>query len=1347
MRFGKSIILGFWLVVCLIIFLTGLRGSSVQACPQPQTSCEKACACEGFDAATVWSHYGRRELAPNSYSVYVYPSLCAEKYGYWTSGGAEPLEDILRKIGYFLDEQKALCEKCRNASQPTAAPTLAVVAPPPAEKMVTKPTVVLTRTATPKPPQEFPNVRVVIEDAPLGKRTAPYRGVTADGLSTLDVHLINDDAARPVQVQIGITGPGELTMKDGKATGSSLSLPPSSRTTLRYVPPDYVDEGLLTARSEVTLDVRLFNRGDKFLDFSSLESSRYRFAHAVPVNLNFTFVADDSPGPLLETLDVLVFRPPLMMVHGYLGSEDTWAYLEKFLSQHKFVVYAGSYDPAPEVSRIEDMANLLQNDVDHILASYMGAYIKTSRVDLITHSMGGLISRTYVKNHPYDTVRKLIMLATPNHGVNDWQRLTRVGVSSILRQHVIASYQLNSDDAFFEWLNEGENELKHLVPEVEYANLIGRASCGPGCPHDAVVDISSAHLNGVPGIIFNQTIHSQSLLFLNSKSDVANPFFKSTDIGITDSPSVAEKLHHLLTTPIQRAAPDEKWSMALINGTGEVSISRRFSGYMEMVREYPLPLQNFHEIRTGVDGKALMAFYLRGKLMSRIAIKPNTTLGFNVSAAGELSVWLQSGEGRFTRYFNESGELFPNRFQVTVGNMTNAPEGKVFNPVMQVRDLQTDFIVSAGTPPGVSVLEGSVWLDTFNAQGEPLNVGETLTASPDVFIRLDQAGGLVPQPVLDERWWTDPLYTDKYPVPTWAQDPAGGLRLFGAKSRTPLPAGSALEPAWVVIGCSVSLGALMLIVLAIVFLFRWKKGRQAAHNRGWAGLPGLLVALAFAGLMLACFGAAAGVLLQQGILHLPGSQSLARTAPLLEATRRPPAVITLPEDSPYARPEVSAPGDDPAANSLSAEGGWVVIAAEDGIWAMNEDGSGLSRLNSARVVAPQNLRAGVSPERAELAYIAAIEPGDDTRLALNLMSLPDGRNRVITPLLSAEIQLSADANICDPNFEASRAARIGNSLAWSPDGQFLAFTAALQGLSSDVYIYSVADDQIARVSDEPGQAYDLNWSPEGSYIVYFSAYCFGTGAGFDMEGVYSLEPGKGSPELLYQPNREGYGEEFITWLLSGANGFFTATRSGCPLRDLRLVDVNTRQVRTIFPGCFEDYAVGPTSMLAVLTSRDLSDNPGLSLFTEPGLDLPSVFISNEEGRLVEFSPPSTLFMVQSAAEAYKEVLSFEWNGTPGWYHGIGEFPVFAVDGETWLWEMSGKFYLGGFQYPAPVVLLDQAARYPMWYEDLAAGDVIQRGLYFSEEPSSLFMLSSPDFRPVQMHAGLKPVYAPVVIFP
>ena len=56
---------------------------------------------------------------------------------------------------------------------------------------------------------------------------------------------------------------------------------------------------------------------------------------------------------------------------------------------------------------------------------------------------------------------------------------------------------------------------------------------------------------------------------------------------------------------------------------------------------------------------------------------------------------------------------------------------------------------------------------------------------------------------------------------------------------------------------------------------------------------------------------------------------------------------------------------------------------------------------------------------------------------------------------------------------------------WSPDGRYLAFVAAIEGPSSDLYVYDSLQDKIERKSSGPNQAADPIWSPNGTGIIHY----------------------------------------------------------------------------------------------------------------------------------------------------------------------------------------------------------------------------------------------------------------------
>jgi len=461
-------------------------------------------------------------------------------------------------------------------------------------------------------------------------------------------------------------------------------------------------------------------------------------------------------------------------------------------------------------------------------------------------------------------------------------------------------------------------------------------------------------------------------------------------------------------------------------------------------------------------------------------------------------------------------------------------------------------------------------------------------------------------------------------------------------------------------------------------------------------------------------------------------------------------VLTACQPAPPPEPQILTPTSAstqpiPTEPALSGSGPWILLAAEDGLWVMNQDGSALTHLTDKHVIVSSDLKTGLSPTEAKFAFITVQDTSTLQGMEVNIITLPDGEIKTVSSLAIPTDESIADLEMCDPKHEAARAIIIGNNIAWAPDGSRVAFVAP-QGESADVYVYSLRDETLTRVSDEPGQAYDLHWHSDGKTIVYFSASCFGTGAGFNMEGAWAVNLETLKTEKIYEINPESWGENFVTWSRSGQESLFVTSFSGCPQRDLRLVNISTREVETIFEGCFEDVAVGPTGSLAVLTSADFSEQPGLYLYSEPDITgISPVYAALENGRRVRYV--GSQFLVRTAGENGSELHSFTWDGSKGWYEGQGDFPSVSRDETTWVWNEGGTLYLKSKSMEAPVTLSAGDSSYPFWYEELAPSGEVHQRLLFLDAQNNLYMLSSPNYQPVLLAENLVPLSAPIEVHP
>ncbi|WP_179500312.1 alpha/beta fold hydrolase [Streptomyces sp. WZ.A104] len=117
---------------------------------------------------------------------------------------------------------------------------------------------------------------------------------------------------------------------------------------------------------------------------------------------------DPSPAPRLAPASA---PPPVVLLHGFIDNRSVFLLLRRTLSRHGRR-HLESLNYSPLTRDIRTAAELLGRHVEEICAR-----TGHRRVDVVGHSLGGLIARYYVQRLGGDhRVRTLVTLGTPHSG-------------------------------------------------------------------------------------------------------------------------------------------------------------------------------------------------------------------------------------------------------------------------------------------------------------------------------------------------------------------------------------------------------------------------------------------------------------------------------------------------------------------------------------------------------------------------------------------------------------------------------------------------------------------------------------------------------------------------------------------------------------------------------------------------------------------------------------------------------------------------------------------------------------------------------------------------------------------
>ncbi|MCZ7651862.1 MAG: alpha/beta fold hydrolase [Thermoanaerobaculia bacterium] len=208
-----------------------------------------------------------------------------------------------------------------------------------------------------------------------------------------------------------VYGPGDfrLDMMAGPVIedGGVSTTPDGTRVDLVTIPAAFIDgcwyaEGYYRVPDE-------FNRGGD-------ENVPVR-----GVDIEARFIPQTG-GPAILTIFVDLVRPPVVFVHGLWSGADTWTF--GLIDSNVFPIkqFASYRDDAARSFSVN--RRVVYDAIDNALGNCRDAAIRCTRVDVVAHSMGGLLARLHSNSARYATalnrfhgnVRKLIALDTPHTG-------------------------------------------------------------------------------------------------------------------------------------------------------------------------------------------------------------------------------------------------------------------------------------------------------------------------------------------------------------------------------------------------------------------------------------------------------------------------------------------------------------------------------------------------------------------------------------------------------------------------------------------------------------------------------------------------------------------------------------------------------------------------------------------------------------------------------------------------------------------------------------------------------------------------------------------------------------------
>lgn len=186
----------------------------------------------------------------------------------------------------------------------------------------------------------------------------------------------------------------------------------------------------------------------------------------------------------------------VLLLHGIIRTRHSMRPIARLLEQHGFRCYTVSY-PSTRLPIKEHAANL------HRLISRLD---EAEQIHFVCHSMGGLVVRTMLHEHPDPRVKRIVMMGTPNTGAERADTFAN-----------FAPYKWIMGPAGQDLVTSDAGIVVQLPPKVEHAEvgiIAGGKGDGRGYlrslpgDNDGTVTVASTRLAGARDFLLVSALHT-----------------------------------------------------------------------------------------------------------------------------------------------------------------------------------------------------------------------------------------------------------------------------------------------------------------------------------------------------------------------------------------------------------------------------------------------------------------------------------------------------------------------------------------------------------------------------------------------------------------------------------------------------------------------------------------------------------------------------------------------------------------------------------------------------------------------------------------------------------------------